>query len=57
MFLKFYQTNTAGENKITTGEQSSFFPSLQAKFAVSWVKNKCLVYTCEPIKKVEFGAS
>ena len=42
MFLKFCQTNTAGENKITTGEQSSFSPSLSAKFAVSRVKNRCL---------------
>ena len=43
MYFKFYQTTTAGENKITTGEQSSFSPSLPAKFAVSRVKNRYLV--------------
>ena len=42
MYFKFYQTNTAGENKITTGEQSPFSHSLPAKFAVSRVKNRCL---------------
>ena len=43
MYFKFYQTTTAGENKITTGEQSSFSPSLPAKFAVSRAKNRCLI--------------
>ena len=41
--MKFYKTNTASENKITTGEQSQFSPSLPAKFAVSRVKNRCLL--------------
>ena len=51
-FLKFYLTNTAGENKITTGEQSSFSPSLPAKFAVSRVKNRCLLTPLNPRIKI-----
>ena len=42
MYFRFYQTTTAGENKITTGEQSLFSPSLPAKFAASRVENRCL---------------
>ena len=42
MFFKSYWTNTAGENKITAGEQSSFSHLLPAKFSVSLVKNRCL---------------
>ena len=35
LYFKFYQRNTAGEFKITSGEQSSFSPSVPAEFAVS----------------------